>query len=78
VTVAPLAVGVGSIVTLAVKLTLEFPAVPLEIYPAVVTLGVTLTVLVRVKVPVPVESVAEVPEILAGAVTVPFATALIL
>ena len=47
------------------------PAVPLEIYPAVVTFGVTLTVLVSVKVLVPVLTVAVVPLIEDGAVTVP-------
>ena len=72
---APLTVGVGLTETEAVKLTLEFPAVPELIYPAV-TEGVTLTVFVSVNVFVPVDIEADVPEIEAGAVAEPFATAL--
>ena len=75
-TVAPLAVGVGLTITLAVSETELFVAVPLETYPALTT-GVTLTVLVKVRVFVPVETVAEVPEIVVGADAEPFATALI-
>ena len=75
---APLAVGVGLTVTDADRLTDESPAVPLDTYPAVVTDGVTLTVLDKVKVFVPVEIVALLPLIELGAVTVPFATLLIL
>ena len=63
------------VVTLAVRLTLEFPAVPLEMYPAVLMVGVTDTVLVNVSVFVPVLTVADVPLIEAGAVAVPLATA---
>ena len=77
VTVAPEAVGVGLTVTLAVKLTEELPAVPLLIYPAVLTLGVTDTVLVNVIVLVPVVMDALVPLIEDGAVAVPFGVALI-
>jgi hypothetical protein len=71
-------VAAALVVTEAVKDTEAFPAVPALIYPAVVTLGVTETVLVNVIVLVPVETVAVVPEIVEGAVTLPFATALIL
>ena len=63
------------VVTDAVSDTELFPAVPLLTYPAVVTLGVTLTVLDNVSVFVPVLTVADVPVIEAGAVTVPLATA---
>ena len=62
------------VVTLAVKLTLAFPAVPDETYPAVVTEGVTETVLLKVKVFVPVETDALVPLIEDGAVTDPEGT----
>ena len=54
--------------------TEEFPAVPLDTYPAVVTLGVTLTVLDNVSVFVPVLTVADVPVIEDGAVTEPLGT----
>ena len=63
--------------TEAVRETLLFPAVPEEMYPAVVTEGVTLTLFVNVSVPVPVVNVAPVPVIVEGAVTEPLATALI-
>ena len=59
----------------AVRLTDAFPAVPLETYPAVVTLGVTDTVFDSVNVLVPVDTVALDPEIVEGAVTVTFAVA---
>ena len=48
------------VVTDAVKDTLELPAVPLATYPAV-TCGVLDTVLLRVRVFVPVDTVALVP-----------------
>ena len=63
------------VVTLAVKLTDEFPAVPLETYPAV-TVGVTLIVLDNVMVLVPVLTLAPVPLIDAGDVAEPLETAL--
>ena len=62
--------------TEAVKLTLEFPAVPEETYPAE-TEGVTETVLESVKVFVPVETEALVPLIDAGAVAEPLETAFV-
>ena len=62
------------VVTDAVSDTEESPAVPLDTYPAVVTLGVTLTDLVSVRVFVPVDTDAEVPLILVGDVTEPLAT----
>ena len=70
-------VAAASVVTLAVSETAEFPAVPELIYPAVVMLGVTETVLESVIVLVPVETLADVPEIVAGAVALPLATVLV-
>ena len=64
------------VVTDAVKLTELFPAVPLATYPAV-TDGVTLTVLDSVSVFVPVETLAEEPLMLAGAVALPALTAFV-
>lgn len=64
------------VVTEAVSDTELLPAVPLATYPAV-TLGVTLTVLDNVNVLVPVDTVALVPDIEAGAVAEPLATALV-
>ena len=60
----------------AVKLTDEFPAVPLDTYPAV-TDGVTDTVLLKVSVFVPVLTEADVPLMLAGAVAEPLGIAFI-
>ena len=66
------------IFTEADRLTDDVPAVPELTYPAVVTFGVTLTDLVSVSVFVPlVDTVAEDPEMLDGAVTDPVGTALI-
>lgn len=62
------------VVTLALKLTLAFPAVPLEMYPAAVTSGVTDMVLLSVMTFVPVDTVALDPLIVDGAVTLPLAT----
>ena len=62
--------------TLAVRLTALFPAVPLATYPAV-TLGVTDTVLLNVSVLLPVDTVADDPLIVAGAVALPLGMALI-
>jgi hypothetical protein len=70
-------VAAALVVTDAVNDTEELPAVPELIYPAVVTFGVTETLFVSVSVFVPVDTVAEVPEILLGAVTVPLGVALI-
>jgi len=67
-------VAAAFVVTLAVRDTDAFPAVPALIYPAVVTLGVTEMVFDSVSVFVPVLTVALVPLIVLGAVTVPFAT----
>ena len=67
-------VAAAFVVTLAVKLTEAFLAVPLETYPAVTT-GVTLTDFVSVSVLVPVDTVADVPLIEFGAVAEPLATA---
>ena len=64
------------VVTLAVKDTELFLAVPDATYPAL-TLGVTDTVFVSVRVFVPVDTVAAVPEIDAGAVAEPLATLLL-
>ena len=61
------------VVTLAVRDTEEFPAVPLDTYPAD-TVGVTDTVLDRVSVLLPVLTVALVPLMVAGAVAEPLAT----
>lgn len=63
-------VAAALVVTEAVKDTEEFPAVPEETYPAV-TCGVLDTVLDRVKVFVPVETVALVPEMVAAGVALP-------
>ena len=52
----------------------RYRRIPELMYPAVVTLGVTLIVLDKVSVLVPVDSVALVPDIVAGAVTDPEAT----
>jgi hypothetical protein len=75
--VLALYVAAALVVTEAVKLTEELPAVPAEMYPAVVTLGVTETVFVSVRVLVPVDTVAVVTLIEDGAVTEPFGVALI-
>ena len=56
------------------KLTELFPAAPDATYPAL-TVGVTEMVLLNVSVLVPVETVADVPLMDAGAVAEPFATA---
>ena len=64
------------VVTLAVRETEEFPAVPDETYPAV-TEGVTDMVLDKVRVLVPVLTEADVPLILAGAVALPEDTDLV-
>jgi hypothetical protein len=61
------------VVTEAVRETELFPAVPEATYPAV-TLGVTETVFESVRVFVPVETVADEPEMLDGAVALPVAT----
>ena len=66
-------VAAALVVTLAVSETLEFPAVPLATYPAD-TVGVTLTVLERVSVLVPVLTDADVPLMVAGAVALPLVT----
>jgi hypothetical protein len=70
-------VAAAFVVTDAVRLTDEFPAVPAETYPAVLTVGVTETVLVSVIVFVPEDTDAEVPLMDAGAVTLPLATDLL-
>ena len=64
------------VVTDAVRLTEEFPAVPELTYPAD-TDGVTDTVLLKVRVFVPVDTEALVPVILAGAVAEPLDTDLL-
>lgn len=69
-------VAAAFVVTDAVKLTELFPAVPLATYPAV-TDGVTLTVLDSVSVFVPVDTLAEEPLMLAGAVALPALTAFV-
>lgn len=66
-------VAAALVVTDAVKLTLEFVAVPLDTYPAL-TSGVTLTDFVKVKVFVPVDTEADVPVIVLGADADPLAT----
>ena len=66
-------VAAALVVTEAVKLTELLPAVPALTYPAE-TEGVTLTVLVKVKVLVPVLTVALEPLIDAGAVAEPLET----
>ncbi len=60
----------------AVKLTELFVAVPDETYPALTT-GVTLTVFDKVRVFVPVDTVADVPLIVDGADADPEATDLL-
>ena len=70
-------VAAAFVVTDAVRDTEAFPAVPALTYPAVDTVGVTDTVLLKVKVFVPVDTEALVPDIEAGAVTVPLATAFV-
>lgn len=67
-------VAAAFVVTEAVRDTELFPAVPEETYPAE-TEGVTLTVLERVIVLVPVDTEADVPEMVAGAVADPELTA---
>ena len=69
-------VAAALVVTDAVSDTDELPAVPLETYPAV-TLGVTETVFESVKVLVPVDTLALVPLIVAGAVADPLDTDLV-
>ena len=64
------------VVTDAVSDTDAFPAVPEATYPAL-TVGVTETVLLKVSVFVPVETDAEVPLMVAGAVADPEETALL-
>ena len=64
------------VVTDAVSETELFPAVPALTYPAV-TDGVTEMVFERVMVFVPVETLADVPVMLAGAVALPLATLLL-
>ena len=66
-------VAAAFVVTLAVRDTAELPAVPLATYPAD-TEGVTLTVLERVSVLVPVLTDADVPLMEAGAVALPIDT----
>ena len=66
-------VAAALVVTDAVSETEAFPAVPAETYPAETT-GVTEMDLLRVKVFVPVDTDALVPEIVAGGVAEPFAT----
>ena len=61
----------------ALRVTEAFPAVPLDTYPAVDTVGVTLTVFVSVSVLLLVLIVALLPLMVDGAVTVPAATALV-
>ena len=69
-------VAAALVVTDAVSDTAEFPAVPELTYPAD-TDGVTLTVFESVSVFDPVDTVALVPEIDAGAVADPDATDLL-
>lgn len=69
-------VAAAFVVTLAVSVTELFVAVPLATYPANTT-GVTLTVFVSVSVLVPVDTVADVPDIVVGAEADPAATALL-
>ena len=69
-------VAAALVVTDAVRDTEEFPAVPEDTYPAD-TVGVTDTVLESVRVFVPVETDAEVPLMLAGAVADPDVTDLV-
>lgn len=69
-------VAAAFVVTEAVSDTALFPAVPLLTYPAE-TDGVTDTVLESVSVFVPVDTVADVPLMLAGAVALPLATLLL-
>ena len=66
-------VAAAFVVTLAVRETDAFPAVPVETYPAETT-GVTEIVLLSVNVFVPVETLADVPEIVDGAVADPLYT----
>jgi hypothetical protein len=62
--------------TLAVKDTDAFVAVPLATYPAVTT-GVIETVFVKIKVFVPDETEADVPETVDGPFADPLATAFV-
>ena len=66
-------VAAAFVVTLAVKDTDEFPAVPEEIYPEL-TCGVLDTVCDKVRVLVPVVTVADVPLMLDAGVAVPLVT----
>ena len=68
-------VAAAFVVTLAVSVTEELPAVPLEMYPAE-TDGVLLTLLDKVSVFVPVDTEAPVALIVACGVALPLATAL--
>ena len=63
-------VAAALVVTDAVSVTAELPAVPLEIYPAE-TVGVLLTLLLKVSVFVPVDTDAPVAEMVDAGVADP-------